>query len=126
MIDVVLHEWSHRVLQERKIFGHTPEFFCLDAVLLIRAAQFFDADPLLRLGLYDLQDQPENLADEPNWRGLALNWALPAAAELAAPYHTTEDLAKVVCDRWDLFVIDRQASMDMAQTAAAKAVQEAS
>ena len=125
VVDVVLHEWTHRVLQDLKIFGHPAEFFCLNAVFLIRASQFFDGDPLLRLSVYDMQDQPEDLAAELNWRGLIIDWALPVAAELASTDATAEDLAKVVCKRWSKFVADRQASIQRAQTVAVNAAQEA-
>lgn len=127
VVDVVLHEWTHRVLQDLKIFDHPAEFFCLNAVFLIRASEFFDGDldPLLRLSLYDMQDQPEDLAEELNWRGLIIDWALPVAAELASTDAAAEDLAKVVCERWNKFAVDRQASIQLAQTVAVNAAREA-
>ncbi len=125
VVDVVIHEWTHRLLQQLEIFGHTPEFFCLNAALLIRAGQFFDGDPLNNLSLYDIQDCPEALADEPDWRGLILNWALRVAAELAATDASAEELAQVVYARWASLFSEREAAQVAAQRVSKAAIETA-
>lgn len=125
VVDVVIHEWTHRLLQHLEIFGHPPAFFCLNAVFLIRSARFFDGDPLNRLSLYDIQDCPEALDDEPGWREVVLNWALPVAAELAAKDESAEELSQVVCARWASFVSEREAAQIAAQRASKAAIETA-
>lgn len=120
VIDVVLHEWAHRVLQGRDIGMHGPQFFCLNSIFLLRSARFFIGDPLVRMGMYDLQDQPEELSEEASWRGLVIDWTLSVAAELAESDASAEDLAHVVCARWKGFVDERQASQLRAQREAVK------
>ena len=121
VINVVIHEWTHRALQHEKVLSHGPEFFCLNAVLLLRSAQFFDDDCLHKLRLYDLQDCPEELADEPNWRGLVLGWALPLAAELAASLISAQQLAPVICSGWEKFVSELLTSKLAAEVVAEQA-----
>ena len=106
-VDVFLHESAHRLLAGREVLDHGPEFFVLNLSLLLRAQAFFERDVVELMGLYDLQDQPAEV-DEPNWRGVILGWALPVAAELEASGSSAEQLADVVCDRWKLFVRERE------------------
>lgn len=122
VVHVVLHEWAHRALQsDRDHSGlHGPQFFCLNSIFLLRAARFFEGDPLVRMGLYDLQDQPDELAHEPGWRGLVIDWALSVAAELADTDASAEDLGHIVCARWNQFIDDRHALHLMAQREAVK------
>ena len=79
IVSVYLHEAAHRFLECREVPTHGAEFFCLNAILLLRSAAFFRLDSLLQLDLYDLQDAPAELDNEPGWRGVVLNWALPVA-----------------------------------------------
>ena len=72
-------------------------------------ASCFRLDPIFKLDFYDLQDAPAKLDNEPGWRGIVLNWALPSAAELAAIDTTSaEALADIVCERWQDFLQDRE------------------
>lgn len=103
IVSVYLHEATHRLLEARAIAAHGPEFFCLNALLLLRSAAFFRLDPLFKLGFYDFQDAPAELENEPDWRGVVLNWALPLAAELAATDTGAEEVADIVCARWRQF-----------------------
>ena len=107
IVSVYLHEAAHRFLECREVPTHGAEFFCLNAILLLRSAAFFRLDPLFQLDLYDLQEQPAEL-DEPNWRGVVLGWALPTATELAASDVNAEALADAVCERWQLFLYERE------------------
>lgn len=107
---VYLHEATHRLLEDREIAAHGPEFFCLNAILLLRSASCFRLDPIFKLDFYDLQDAPAELENEPGWRGIVLNWALPAAAELAATDASAEALANEVFARWEAYIQEREKS----------------
>lgn len=109
IVSVYLHESTHRFLEDHEVATHGPEFFCLNAILLLRSASFFRLDPLFKLDFYDLQDQPVEV-NESNWRGVVLGWALPVAAELAESEACAESLAATVCDRWQQFLQDREQS----------------
>ena len=65
--------------------------------------------------MYDLQEQHKDIAQEANWRGLVLDWALPVANELADSDASAEYLTHVVCARWKQFIDNRQASQIMVQ-----------
>ena len=110
IVSVYLHESAHRFLECREVPTHGAEFFCLNAILLLRSAAFFRLDPLFQLDLYDLQEQPAEL-DEPNWRGVVLGWALPMAAELAHSERSAEALADEVCARWGAYLQERERSL---------------
>lgn len=114
IVSVYLHESAHRFLERLEVAAHGPEFFCLNAILLLRSAAFFRLDSLLQLDLYDLQDAPAELDNEPGWRGVVLNWALPVAAELAASNTSAEVLADAVCQRWQQFLQEREHSRVLA------------
>ena len=116
---VYLHEATHRLLESKKVKSHGPEFFCLLAILLWRAAEFFELSSWFNLTIYDFQDQPEALAGEDDWRGTVLDWSLETAAELAGSDATAESLADVVCTRWQAFLVQRE--LDSAATANAAA-----
>ncbi len=120
LIHVVLHEWAHRALQSDHIDLHRPQFFCLNSIFLLRAPRFIAGDPLVRIGLNDFQDQPHELAHEPGWRGLVIDWTLSVAAELADTDASAEDSGHVVCARWKQFIDNRQALQLMAQREAVK------
>ena len=106
--DVYLHEAGHRLLSGREVLDHGPEFFALNLALLTRAQSFFARDVVELMSLYDCQDCPAKLENEPGWRGIVLNWALPVAAELAATDTSAEALADAVCQRWQDFLQDRE------------------
>ena len=110
LIAVYLHECGHRSLQPFEVADHGPQFFCLNAILLLRSAAFFRLDPLFKLALYDLQDCPAELETVSNWRGEVLGWALPLAAELAATDESAEALAAQVCESWKSFIRGREQS----------------
>lgn len=108
IVSVYLHECCHRLLESQIGMQHRPEFFCLNAVLLLRSKAAFESDPIFKLDLYDMQDCPPELENEPAWRGVVLNWALPLAAELAATDAGAEALADIVCARWSAFAQERE------------------
>ena len=105
---VYIHEATHRLLEDREVDTHGPEFFCLNAILLIRSAALFRLNWLFKLDFYDYSDCPLDLQDEPNWRGIVVGWSLPTAAELAATDASAEQLADIVCKRWQQFLQERQ------------------
>ena len=108
IVSVYLHESAHRLLEDREVDTHGPEFFCLNAILLIRSAALFRLNWLFKLDFYDYSDCPLDLQDEPNWRGIVVGWSLPTAAELAATDASAEQLADIVCKRWQQFLQERQ------------------
>ena len=108
--DVYLHEAGHRLLSGREVLDHGPEFFALNLALMTRAQSFFERDVVELMSLYDCQDCPPELENEPGWRGIVLNWALPAAAELAATDASAEALANEVCARWEAYIQEREKS----------------
>ena len=108
ILALYIHESGHRLLEHAEVLDHGPEFFCLNAALLLRCASFFRLNPIFNLSFYELQDCPAELESEPAWRGLALNWALPLAAELAASDAGAEALAEIVCERWQKFLQERE------------------
>ena len=114
LISLYLHETTHRILEDREVATHGPHFFCVNAILLLRSASFFRLNAFLKLDLYDLQDAPTELENEPGWRGIVLNWALPVAAELAATDASAEALADEVCGRWKTFLQEREKSRVLA------------
>lgn len=93
IVNVYLHECTHRLLDSHGVQSHSAEFFCLNAVLLLRAAAFFDSNPLLKLSLYDLQEAPEALKEHPEAHTLAMAWALAEAPVLADSDLTAEELS---------------------------------
>jgi hypothetical protein len=103
-----LHEATHRLLDGQAVPAHGAEFLCLNAILLIRAADHFDRSPLERISLYDLSDKPEELENVEFWQGQVLNWALSTAHQLAPTETPATDLAAVVCDRWQQHILDSQ------------------
>jgi hypothetical protein len=110
IVSVYLHESTHRFLDAYEVQTHGPEFFCLNAILLKRSAAFFRLDPIFQLDLYDLQDVPAELENEPNWRGIVLGWALHTAIELADNDASAEALAQKVWERWQQFLEEREQS----------------
>jgi hypothetical protein len=104
LLEVYLHECSHRLLEGREIDPHGPEFFALTAALYMRAAHLFERDAVLFLQIYDFQDVP----DED--KGEVLDWALQVAKELAASSATAEELAEAVCKLWPQNVKEREAT----------------
>lgn len=104
ILAVYLHECAHRLLSGREVADHGPEFFCVTAVLYMRAADFFERNSVDFLTLYDLQD-----VQEPH-KGEVLNWALRTAESLAATNKSAEELAYEVCKLWLVFIIDKKAN----------------
>ena len=119
-----LHEVGHRLLDGQNVATHGPEFLCLNAVLLVRAGKFFAGDVLKKIDLYDFQDQPDELADTPNWRGEVLNWALQIAADLAPTETPAEALAAIVCARWRQHLAEAEKSRQRATRTAARRTEE--
>jgi Protein of unknown function DUF45 len=114
-----VHEACHHLLNRHKVQvqSHSAEFFCLNAALLLRSAAFFDASPLLKLSLYELQDEPEALADQPEAHTIAMAWALGEAPKLAATDLTAEELAGEVVKRWKGYIKQREAAEKAAHRA---------
>lgn len=109
IVSVYVHECCHRLLEPQIGMQHRPEFFLMNAVLLLRSKAAFESDPLLNLNFfYDTQDCPVELENEAAWRSIVLTWALPLAAELAASDAGAEALAEIVCERWQKFLQERE------------------
>lgn len=103
---VYLHEAAHRLLECQNVPAHGAEFLCLNAILLIRAADHFHRNPLEKLTLYDFNDKPVEL-DSEFWQGEVLSWALSTAHELAPTETPAVELAATVCDRWQQHITDQ-------------------
>jgi hypothetical protein len=122
VVELYIHELSHRLLERRSIDAHGPEFLCINAILLMRAAPSFELDSVVSsLSFYDCNDQPQALLFEPGWRSIVIDWALAVADELAPTTMAAENLAEVVCARW---LVHMQELDDERQQAAQTAVQE--
>lgn len=117
IVDIYLHESTHRLLDRHNAQDHSVEFFTLNAALLLRAAEFFDANPLLKLSLYDLQDAPEALKNHPEANTTAMAWALAEAPKLAESELSAEELAGEVVARWKKFIQQREAAAKAAHRA---------
>jgi hypothetical protein len=117
IIDVYLHEVAHRLLDGHPVKIHGVEFFCLNASLLLRAEQFFDSNPLLKLSIYDLQEAPEELKDHPEANTTAMAWALAEAPKLAESALTAEELAGEVVRRWKMHIRRLEAAEKATQMA---------
>lgn len=117
IVDVYLHEACHRLLDSHEVQSHSAEFFCLNAALLLRAAAFFDSNPVLKLSLYDIQEAPEALQDHPEAHTIAVAWALDEAPKLAKSNLTAEELAGEVLGRWKEYIKRREVSQKAAQKA---------
>jgi hypothetical protein len=100
LLEVYLHECAHRLLEGCEVDAHGPEFFALTATLYVRAAHLFERDALNFLQIYDFQDVPDGD------RGAVLDWAFSLAKELATSDKTAEELAVVVCQKWQQNVKD--------------------
>ena len=123
LIVVYLHEAAHRLLEGKNVMAHGPEFFCLNAALLLRADQFFFGDTLNKIGFYELQDRPDapGFRDE-NWAGQVLNWGLSTAGELVKNEtdSSAEQLCVLVCQRWQDFLQQRHADQVAAEKQSSK------
>lgn len=115
IVDVYLHEACHRLLYSHEVQSHSAEFFYLNATLLLRAAAFFDSNPLLKLSLYDIQEAPEALKDHAEAHTLAMAWALDEAPKLAESDLSAEELAGEVVAKWKKFIKQREAAAKSAQ-----------
>lgn len=121
---VYLHESSHRLLERQEVPAHGAEFLCLNAILLIRAADHFDRNPLERVNLYDFCDQPPELESVEFWRGEVLDWALKTAQELAFTETPAVDLVTVVCARWQQHIAAGQKARQKAVFAVQRRAEE--
>lgn len=119
-----LHESAHRLLECQEVPAHGAEFLCLNAILLIRAADHFDRPSIEKLSLYDFADKPSELESTEFWQGEVLNWALSTAHELAATEAPAVELAAVVCSRWQQHIIDGQKTRQKAVFAVHRAAEE--
>lgn len=118
-----LHEAAHRLLECQEVPAHGAEFLCLNAILLIRAADHFDRNPIEKLGLYDFSDRPIELESE-FWQGEVLAWALKTAHELAPTETPAIELAAIVCDRWQQHISDGRKARQKAVLAAQRQAEE--
>lgn len=119
-----LHEATHRLLDAQAVPAHGAEFLCLNAILLIRAADHFDRSPLEKLSLYDMADKPEELENSEFWQGEVLNWALSIAHQLAPTETPAVELAADVCNRWQQHILDGQKARQKAAFAAQRHSEE--
>ena len=119
-----LHEATHRLLDGQAVPAHGAEFLCLNAILLLRASDHFDRNPLERISLYDLSDKPEELENVQFWQGEVLDWALSTAHQLAPTATPAVDLAAVVCTRWQQHIIDGNKARQKAVFAAERRAEE--
>jgi len=119
-----LHESSHRLLDGQEVPAHGAEFFCINAILLLRAADHFDRNSLEKLSLYDFADQPEELENVEFWQGEVLDWALKTAQELAATETPAAALAAVVCARWQLHITESHKARQKAVFAVQRQAEE--
>lgn len=119
-----LHEATHRLLDGQAVPAHGAEFLCLNAILLIRAADHFDRSPLEKLSLYDMADKPEELENSEFWQGEVLNWALSIAHQLAPTETPAVELAADVCNRWQQHILDGQKARQKAAFAAQRHSEE--
>lgn len=122
LIELYLHECSHRLLDQQDVDSHGPEFLCINAILLMRAAPSFGDSVVSKLSFYDCQDRPAALLFEPGWRSIVIDFALAVATELALTTMAAEDLAEVVCARWLAHLQERD---DERQQAAQQVLQAA-
>lgn len=120
---VYLHESAHRLLDSHEVPAHGAEFLCLNAILLIRAADHFHRNPLEKLNLYDFSDKPVELESE-FWQGEMLSWALQTANELAPTATPAIDLAAIVCTRWQQHINDGHKARQKAVFAAQRQAEE--
>lgn len=104
---IYLHEAAHRLLEGHAVSAHGAEFLCLDAILLIRAADHFDRPSIEKLSFYDMADQPPELENVEFWQGQVLDWALQTAHELAPSETPAIDLAAIVCASWQQHIADQ-------------------
>lgn len=118
-----LHESAHRLLEGHAVPAHGAEFLCLNAILLLRAADHFDRNPLEKLSLYDFCDKPIELETE-SWQGEVLSWALQTANELAPTATPAIDLAAIVCTRWQQHINDGHKARQKAVFAAQRQAEE--
>jgi hypothetical protein len=119
-----LHEATHRLLDGHPAPAHGAEFFCLNAILLIRAADHFDRNSLEKLTLYDFADRPEELENVEFWQGEVLTWALSTAHELAPSETPAVGLAEVVCTRWQQHINEGQKARQKAVFAVQRQAEE--
>jgi hypothetical protein len=119
-----LHEATHRLLDGHPVPAHGAEFLCLNAILLIRAADHFDRNALEKLSLYDFCDQPPKLENPEFWQGEVLTWALKTAHQLAPTETPATELAAVVCNRWQQHIAEGHKAREKAVFAVERQVAE--
>lgn len=118
---IYLHEVAHKLLEGRDVLMHGPEFFAVYATLIART---FGQEGVLNLDLYDCRDQPWEIANDPNWRGNLLNWALQTAQELALTNAPAASLTDIVCQRWQQHLSDLKKARQQAKSAAIRQMEE--
>jgi hypothetical protein len=109
LVLVYLHEVCHRLIPNGL---HDPAFLCMNLCLLLRADLAALGDHVLLVNsasLYDIQDLPSQLADEPD-HGLArsIQWSVLTARQLVqdGPDTSAEALAVEVQKRFDQWLSD--------------------
>ena len=111
IISIYLHEACHRILEGRNVTDHGPEFVALNAVLLARCKEFFRHDAFFQIDLYDFHDCPIELAHEPSWRGLVLNFGIETAATFADEKTDADELASKVIEAWQGWLSRRECQL---------------
>lgn len=107
IISIYLHESAHRLLSPwaAEVQSHGPVFFSLNALLLNRCKSFFTLEyAFARMSFYDLQDQPNELANFKNWQEISIRFARETTAELAGNECSAEALTSLVVEAWPAFL----------------------
>lgn len=106
VILIYLHESAHQMLRAAgDDASHAASFFAMQHVLLQRLDLAQPTRPSAwadAAKLYDLQDPPEPLEDEPRsaWLPRALGWAIAVADELAPGQASAEECAAEISARY--------------------------
>lgn len=108
ILSVYLHELCHRLLDGRDQQSHGPVFVALNALVLTRCSAFFRSDPIEKLSFYDLQDCPPELEQDPNWRGLVVNFVVETVAQFADSDVDAIELPKMVEEAWAAWLKKRE------------------
>ncbi|KAI3606252.1 hypothetical protein D8I24_2095 [Cupriavidus necator H850] len=91
ILSTYLHEAAHRLLPDQH--HHNAAFGAMMLVLYLRAGSIDGADLWQSSGLYDYQDEAENLPQ-------GFNWAWRTANELAATELPAEECAEIIAQRY--------------------------
>lgn len=115
---IYIHEACHRLGAN----GHDALFFALQLSLLLRvdSNEIFRNEFSLNASLYDLQDAPPPLVDEPRstWLPQSLAWAVLQADSLAATELSAEALFALLSTRHDVWLSTLKTSSEIERRAA--------